>query len=417
MKFNDIIKYSFKNMEFKGLRSWLTIIGIVIGIASVVGLLTYSESVNSAISRQLGSFGSDIISVSPGAPSRATELRFRDFQRGQQSASAEFTDDDINAVKAIPLVVAVSPIVTSRKEVVFDVETVNVNIKFIQPSEYNQVNTINVDEGYFIDDNDDGAVLGYSVAKEFFSNEIKVGDSININSHSYKVVGILAQQGGFSSDDNSILLDFSQASSIIDGFNSTYQQIQVKPASMDSVEETTSLIQQALRESRNVEEGSEDFQVSSSLTMMNNVSSILGTLTIFIVGIATISLLVGAISISNTMFTSVYEKTKEIGIMKAIGAEDSEVMWLFITESAIISLIGGIGGIILGIFIAHVLVNYGSIITMPMAGARGASAVLTIKPELIASAILFSVIVGVISGYFPARKAAKLDPIQAIWYE
>lgn len=418
MKFNDIIYYSFKNISSKGLRSWLTILGIIIGIASVVSLMTYSESINSSLNNQLSTFGPDIITVSSGAISRASDMRR--FNEGSPAGSESVTllsEDDVSAIGVLSNIVAISPSINYNLAATYNNKGVNVNILFVDPSEYAKVNSVSLSDGYFIDDNDDGVVLGYSIANNSFGELIPVGESLNIGGKTFKIIGVLAQ-GGFGSNDNLIIMNYDEASSLVTDFTEGYRQIQVKAASVDYVETLVPLIESALRDSRNVEEGKEDFRVSSSVTTMNSVSSIMDTLSMLLIGIASISLLVGAISISNTMFTSVYERTREIGIMKAIGALDSEVMKLFLTEAAIISLIGGIGGMIAGLVVAGVLVNFGPIMVMPMrAGSNGISSVLVVKPEIIALAILFSFIIGIVSGFFPARKAARLNPIEAIWYE
>lgn len=422
MKFNDTLNYAFKNIGFKGLRSWLTIIGIVIGIASVVGLVTYSDSVNTQINNQLGSFGSQTITITAGSATRGMEMRFMQGLPGQRmntvSTTTEtptLTDDDVNVLNRVTGLDAVSPSVSERLEIEYDDEISNAQVTFITPSEYKIVNAVNLEEGEFIDDNSNQVIIGYRVANEVFGNVISVGDEIKINEVTYTVAGILSE-GGFNSGDNGILISINEISTLVTDWDDAYDSIAVKAESIDAINSLTEIITDKLRDSRDVEAGSEDFQVMSMNSIKNNVQDITSTMTLFLIGIAAISLLVGAISIANTMFTSVFEKTREIGIMKALGAEDNEVLSLFMTESAVISLIGGFGGIIIGLLVAQGLTS-SSISSLMTRGPDSSLIAITINPVIIALALLFSLGIGLISGYLPARKAANMNPIEAIWYE
>ncbi|VVB75619.1 MacB-like periplasmic core domain protein [Candidatus Tiddalikarchaeum anstoanum] len=428
MRFNDIINFAFKNVGFKGLRSWLTIIGIIVGIASVVGLMTYSESISATINNQLSNFNSQTITISPGSPVRSTETRFMRTEnaglnggfsapRSASTTTGVLKDSDVLALEQIDGIIAVSPLYSQRLSVTYEGQIVNNAVNFITPSQYSEVNTITLSDGTFLNDGDSQIVIGYGLANSSFNTPIKVGDELLISSKYYKVEGILAE-GGFGSNDNSILMDIGQAS-MISNFSNSYNSIQLKASSIDVIAELTPVITQVLDNERGIISGQEDFQVSSFTSVINSVSTMINTLSLFLIGIAAISLLVGAISIANTMFTSVFEKTRDIGIMKALGAKDSDILSLFVTESSIISLIGGLGGIVLGLLIAQVLVSFSSNLTS-MQGGAGSSAlamVLVVKPELIALALLISLGIGIVSGYLPARQASRLNPIEAIWYE
>ncbi len=433
MKFNDIITYAFKNIGFKGLRSWLTILGIVIGIAAVVGLTTYGDNLTNQMTSQISTFGAETITVTAGAATRATEMRFNPGGGGARgvfvsaSSSTEspaLTDDDVSVLQSVSGLSAVSPLVSEHFDVSFNDMEAALSVNFVKPSEYEKIETIELYDGDFIGNNDNMVVIGYSVARDVFDSdssnnddfELSVGDMININGTEYKVSGILAE-AGFGGNDRSLILDINEAGILIDEWDESYDSIEVKAGDIDDIESLIEVIEDALRVSREVEVGSEDFMVSSMVQMMDTVTEMLDTLSMFLTGIAAISLLVGAISIANTMYTSVFERTREIGIMKALGADDSEVKWLFITESGIISLIGGLGGVVIGLILANVLVSAGSIVTLMPGRMNGGVMSFSFDPAVIAGSLLFSLLIGVLSGYFPAKRAANLNPIEAIWYE
>ncbi|MFA5744347.1 MAG: FtsX-like permease family protein, partial [Candidatus Nanoarchaeia archaeon] len=256
------------------------------------------------------------------------------------------------------------------------------------------------------------AVIGYKVANGMFSENITIGDTIIINeTYEYRVVGIMEEQGGFDSLDSQILVDYDETERLISDYEENFQSISVKPKDVNYFEKTKEAIMDALRATHDKEEGEEDFAISDMTSMLSSVSDIMSTLTIFLSGIAAISLLVGAISISNTMYTSVYEKTREIGIMKAIGATNKDIELLFLLESMMISLLGGIGGIIIGLGLSVILISLAPLILSNI------SLSYVISLPLIFGSAIFSVLIGALSGYFPAKEAAKLDPITAIWYE
>jgi len=428
MKFNDIITYAFKNIGFKGLRSWLTIIGIVIGIAAVVGLTTYGSNLTNQMTSQIASFGSETITITPGAPTQATQMRFRpgmgrSFNNDVED-SATLTDDDVKTLSTIEGLVAVNPYLSQRFDAYFNDLSASLTVNFVIPSEYEKINNIEIYDGDFLSDGEARVVIGYSVARDLFDEdkisnedfELTVGDILNINGTDYKIAGIL-EEAGMGGSDMSLILDIDQAEELIDSWDETYQSIEVKAENIGLIDSLIINIKSVLRDSRDVEEGEEDFQVSSFVQMMDTANEMLSTLSLFLTGIAAISLLVGAISIANTMYTSVFERTREIGIMKALGADDSEVMLLFIVESAIISLIGGLGGVIIGLLFAQGLLGAGSFIIMPGRMGNNNSMAFSFSPIIIAGSLFFSLIIGVLSGYFPAKRAANLNPIEAIWYE
>jgi len=412
MKFNDVLKLAFKNVGFKALRSWLTILGIVVGIASIVGLMTFGDSINNGIESQLSTLGSDNVVIQPGAPVQGIRSVPGSFQ--QEESNGYLDENDINELRNIDNVEAVSPIVSERYEIEYGDETASLIVNFIIPSEYEKINSgIIFEDGFMISDTDDErAVIGYSVAHNIFEEEIETGDIIIINEdYEFKVEGILKNEG-MGGSDNNILISIEYINNIINDWDESYDSITVKLKDSDLLEATTEEINEVLRDSHDVEEGEEDFSIQDYSGMLDTVSEMISLLTALLTGIASISLLVGGISISNSMFTSVFERTREIGIMKAIGADDGEIKALFLAESMIISLIGGIGGVIIGLGFAQIIISLAPVL---FSGLGNIS--LMINPLLLVEVMLFSVIIGALSGYFPADKASKLDPIEAIWYE
>lgn len=414
MNLKDYLVLTLKNVEFKGLRSWLTIIGIVIGIASVVGLMTLGISINSGINSQLESFSSDIITVRSGSESKASPMQGPRMSFSRGSESSYLTLDDLFAITSLNQVSSAYPLVSSRYSVEFEDESFSATVNFIMPTEYELVNgEADLQEGEMISSGDySRAVIGYKIANGLFSENISIGDSIIINNtYEYRVVGILKEEGGFDSLDSQILVDYDETDRLMDDFSEEFQTIYVKPKEISKVDGTKEAIMEALRITHDKEEGEEDFSIADMTSMLSSVSDIMSTLTIFLSGIAAISLLVGAISISNTMYTSVYERTREIGIMKAIGATNRDIKLLFLIESMIISLLGGIGGIIIGLGLSVILISLAPMILSNI------SMEYIISVPLIIGSAGFSVLIGALSGYFPAKEAAKMDPIEAIWHE
>ena len=365
MNFKDYIRLTLKNVEFKGLRSWLTILGIVIGIASVVGLLTLGLSINKGINSQLQSFSSDIITVRAGSETRAVAMQGPRMEFSGASQSAYLTLDDLNAILSLDSVSSAYPLISSKYSIEYNDESFSSTVNFIMPKEYEIVNgETEFEDGEMISSGDySRAVIGYNVANGMFSENITVGDTILINgTNEYKIVGIMKQQGGFGGLDDQILVDYDETERLISDYEENFQSISVKPKDVNYFEKTKEAIMDALRATHDKEEGEEDFAISDMTSMLSSVSDIMSTLTIFLSGIAAISLLVGAISISNTMYTSVYEKTREIGIMKAIGATNKDIELLFLLESMMISLLGGIGGIIIGLGLSVILISLAPLI-------------------------------------------------------
>jgi len=238
---------------------------------------------------------------------------------------------------------------------------------------------------------------------------------IKIESDTYKIIGILAESGmGLFGDDSSIIMTQNAARGIVDDLDSDeYSLIDVKIMDTDLADEIIEDIENALYVSRGVTKDTQDFTVTSPTSMIETLTSTMDTLSFFFVGIAAISLLVGAIGIANTMFMSVMERTRLIGIFKSLGTSNAEIMKLFLAESGIIGFMGGLLGVFVGLIITGFISNMGSgfVTTGPMSGSLS---VIIVTPELIVFALSFSAIIGIISGLIPARQAAKLQIVDAL---
>ena len=420
MKLNDIIKLSMNSLSHRGLRSWLTILGIVIGVAAVVSIISIGSGTQQVISAQLGGLGANIFTISSGF-SRASRGFFGGGFEGPRQATTQtqnLTNKDIQVIKSIPGVQFVDGIVSSRVDVVYLGQTASVSLQGVNPLAWREMTTDELDSGRYLAPSDGNViVIGYSIANTMFKKPLLINTQISIEGKMFSVVGILKESGGFGGDDNTIFMPISAARTIITNVVSNqFSSIQVMVADSASVDTVVNNTEERLLLSRHETENTKDFTISSVQQIQSTISSVMGTLNLFLTGIAAISLLVGAIGIANTMFMSVMERTRQIGILKALGATNSEVMKLFLLESAMIGFIGGLIGIFLGFIASGAISELG--VRMMGTGVRGiGNGITVITPELVFFAVGFSVLIGVVSGLFPARRAARLQPVEALRYE
>jgi putative ABC transport system permease protein len=429
MKLADIFKLSLNSLTHRGLRSWLTILGIIIGVAAVIAMLSIGAGMSQSMKSQLSNFGADVITVSAGRTrAQGPEGGFGDrFQPGGASSQTtgsssststpKLTDKDISAILTAQGVQAVSGIVSGRASAQYLAQTVTTTVEGVDPTAWNTMTTSKLESGRFLEAGDGTSVLiGYNIAHEIFGTNLTENSPIKIGGKTYNVIGILQQSGtgGFGGDDRTIFMTLAAARDVVTGLDSDqYSSIQVKVTNTNLVDQIIQNIDSVLYTSRMVTTDTADFTVTSPTAMLQTIQSTMATLTFFLTGIAAISLLVGAIGIANTMFMSVMERTRLIGILKSIGTRNSEIMKLFITESGIIGLMGGLLGVFLGFIVVGIISNVGiSIMGMGRLGTSTSLAVVT--PDLILFALLFSTIIGIVSGLIPARKAANLQIVEAM---
>jgi putative ABC transport system permease protein len=424
MKLKKSFSLALNILFHSKLRSWLTIIGIIIGIAAVVIIVSISQGAKQQLEESLGSLGADILTISSGT-SRASGPGFGggDFPGGSSSSSStktvkNLTAKDVTVIKSVPNVNYVMGSVSGKVDVVYSSKTVkNINCQGVDVSVWKEITTDKLSSGRFLTLGDSySVVIGYNTANSAFGKEIPLNSKIIIEGKSFNVVGILEE-------GSTIYMPISIARTLLEDVGpNEFNSISVKIADVDLSNETITDITKKLMMARGIlTEKEKDFSISSPLVMQQTMSETMNTLSLFLGAIAAISLLVGAIGIANTMFTSVLEKTNEIGIMKAIGARNKDILTIFLLNSGLIGCIGGIGGIIIG-FLSSTAISAAAGITSssttPGRGGFGnffSSSVVT--PQIIFGVLFFSILVGMIAGAIPAYRASKLNPVDALRYE
>jgi len=405
--FKDNFNLAYKNIKERMSRSILTLLGIAIGIMAIISLMGIGEGMNVAVEGELSSL-SDTIIVTVGEG-------FSIFSFGQLEDTGEYlTERDITDLERISGVKEVNTQLTGMASLSFngDGNNVMVTVTGMDIESMNlQYGLADLAEGNLLELGDQSKILiGYDVAHDYFDNDISIGSRVKINGKKFFVNGIFSRQGmgGVSTNDDLVLLtsrDFEKATGESNIYSAT-----VTVYNVNEVESTTLEIERVINENH----GEEDFASATSMSsILDSIQSIMGILQTVLIAIASIALIVASIGIMNTMLTSVMERTREIGIMKAIGATNKDIMSIFIIEGLLLSIIGGASGIILGIFgssgVATLLSNMGP--------GGGPPLVPVITFLAIALGLSVSMIVGIISSLYPAWKAAKMSPIEAVRYE
>lgn len=402
MSFSDLLKEAFRSLLSNKLRSGLTILGIIIGITAVIAMLSIGEGAKRQLAQSIESLGSNMLTVFPGIiqPGRGI------VSAGRGTAQS-LKMRDVEVIKKIEGVKAVSPEISRRFQIVSSAgKNTNSLVLGVTP-DYLTVRNAKIQIGKFFQENDLNrvAVLGPTVAEDLFGSEDPIGKTIRINKVNFKVIGVLEPKGsaGFINPDEVVLVPLLVMQKILTG-SEYLSQIAVQAESSDLIESLKEEITQALLKEHKVSADNPDFSVIASQEFLNTFNSLINTMTIFLASIAAISLVVGGIGIMNMMLTSVTERTKEIGLRKAIGAKKREILMQFLIESVILTLIGGIFGIILGSLISIGVSKFANITS-------------EVSLYSIFLSLTFSSLVGIIFGYWPAKRAAELDPIVALRYE
>jgi putative ABC transport system permease protein len=421
MKFLDILTMSFNSLTHRKLRSWLTVLGIVIGVAAVVGLVSIGQGLQRNVSSQLSGLGSNIISITLGHSRAAGGFGFG----GERStiSTSNLTQSDIRTIRSTPGIQYVDGIVSGRADVTYEGQTASLSITGVDTSVWKYMITTQLASGRYLSNGDEYVVIiGNGIASGLFKNKVQLNSPITIAGHTFRVVGILQSSGlSFSGGgDTAIYIPVDNARQInvaTDIASNQFSSISAQTFSTSDVQSVVNELTSNLMLTRHVTNSTQDFTVTSALSLQQSISTVTNTITYFLAGIAGISLLVGGIGIANTMFMSVIERTRQIGVLKSLGTTNNEVMKLFLTESGLLGLIGGIIGVIFGVLLAYLISALGGLSGGILGGGRGTTSITVISPEVLLLAIGFSVFIGAVSGLLPARRASKLQPVEALRYE
>ncbi len=422
MKTTTGLKLALNITLHSKLRSWLTVLGIVIGVAAVVAIISIGEGMQANIQSRITGIGEDLITVTPGRIAafggfREGPPREGDSRSSTSSSSANLTSKDIAVLKSIPNVKFVQGIISGRANVYYLGEKTTASIQGVDPLVWQYMTTSELDSGRFLGPADTNiAVVGYEIANKVFKQPLGVNRDITIGDKVFKVVGILKETGAGGNDDTIVIPSKMAAYIIEDADPNVFNSIQIKVESVDAVDQVMADADVKLAISRHVIGArKKDYTIRSQKAQVERFTEIASTMTLFLAAIAAVSLIVGAVGIANTMFTAVLEKTKEIGILKAIGAKNRDILLVFILNAAMIGLVGGILGLALGAGVSKMLPMLGNI-GIPLPGARGVFATI-ISIRLMLGALLLAMIIGIVSGIIPAYRASKLKPVEALRYE
>ena len=407
MKFKDILHETYSALSANKVRSGLTMLGIVIGISSVIAMVSIGTGASKTISTSIESLGSNLIQVTPGAQ------RTQGFGASSGRGNAKtLTNEDAEAIlMQVADIEAVDSQVSGRYQVTAKGTNTNTTINGVTSS-YMQVRNVEVAEGSFISDTQNNsaskvAVLGPTTQTDLFGEgESGVGQSIRINGMEFKVIGVTLAKGGsgFQNQDDIIFIPVKSAQRYLSG-DQYLTTIAVQATSPDVMTQVQADITALLLSRHKISDSTlADFSVQNQNDILGAASSVTSTLTYLLAAIGGISLLVGGIGIMNMMLTTVTERTREIGLRKAIGARKNDISTQFLAEAITLTIIGGVVGIALGWLISFV-VNWTGLVTT------------SVSLSSIPLAFGVSAVVGVVFGYYPARRAASLNPIEALRYE
>lgn len=403
MNIGQTLLEALESIVANKVRSSLTVLGIVIGVAAVIAMLGIGNGTKQSITQQIEKLGTNVLFVNPGGDVDNPEpLTLKDVAAIQDKNKA-------------PSVLRVAPIIQGQVNVAVPGNDTTTSLIAVTP-EYFQVQNVEVAEGIAINQRqvanyETVVLLGTDVAKTLFNRATDlIGEKVRLNGEVFTVIGVLKEQGGtsFGSSDNRVLVALSAAQvrlvhrSMPDEVDLLY----VQATSSDTVQPAMDEISQILRSRHRRNLGKDDFEIRSTQSFLETASTITGIMTAFLGGIAGVSLLVGGIGIMNIMLVTVVERTREIGLRKAVGARRLDILIQFLLESSLLSMSGGVIGILLGYAISFLIGQLASMSGTPINPA--------ITLDSIVLATLFSMAVGIFFGIYPANRAAQLEPVEAL---
>jgi len=418
MSFTQAIFEALESLNGNKMRSGLTVLGIVIGVAAVIAMLAIGNGAQASITGSISSIGTNLLFVFSGTPQQgppgAGDSRSGNNDRPLTLADADAIADPF----AAPSVEMVAPAIQGSGTLTFAGENSTTTISGVTP-DYLTVRNLELAEGEFINvENMNGymsvVVLGPESAIAIFGRaDGVVGETIRIEGQPFRVIGVLVAKGGgaFGSEDNAAYISFTTAQARLIKRSSRDQidVLYVQAITAEAVPQVVDEVSNILRQRHDTPIGADDFTIYTQQDFLSTLETITGVLTIFLGGIAGISLLVGGIGIMNIMLVSVTERMREIGLRKALGARKRDILLQFLTESSLLSLIGGIIGIMFGWLIAFVV---GQVAT-----ATGNNFTPIVGTDAILLSTSFSAIIGLFFGIYPASRAANLEPVEALRYE
>ncbi|MBP7058219.1 ABC transporter permease [Candidatus Gracilibacteria bacterium] len=404
------IKLALRGLFLNKMRAFLTVLGVIIGVSGIIVIVSVGNGAESLIVNQIKSIGSNLIGILPGSS-----------EKGEPPAALfgiEITtlkNDDILGLKSIPHIVAVTGFNKTVKPVIYRNKKNFTTITGVFPS-FPDVEDVAVEDGRFFNESDDSslqkvAVLGSDVKDELFEKEPPLGKQIKINNQSFRVIGVLEKRGssGLTVNDSQVFIPIQTMQKLIVGQNHL-SAARVKVDSGEHVEEAVANVESVLRTRHGINNPEDDdFLVSSQAQGLNTLMRVTGSIKLFLAAIAFIALIVGGIGIMNVMYIAVTERTREIGLRKALGARRNDILRQFLLEAIVITGVGGIIGIIIGIIVSFII----AIIMQSLNYSW--DYIVTVDSVLYASLIIAGI--GIVFGFDPARRAAKLNAIEALRYE
>ena len=405
MRVQDIFQETYTALSANKARSGLTILGIVIGIGSVIAMVSIGQGASGQIQSSIEGLGSNLLTVLPGVIQPG-----RGIVSSGRGAAQTLVNEDVEVLRRIDGVAYVSPELQRRFQIVSAGSNTNSTVIGVEP-DYAQVRNISPADGSFITEAQVRsmgrvAVLGPTVAQDLFDEgDDPVGKTIRVNKVNFKVIGVLDSKGsaGFFNPDDAVFVPLTTMQKILAGANflSTIAvSVQTKEL-MPQVQEEATL---ALADEHRVDPENPDFSIVSQADILGTLTQVTDTFTIFLAAIAGISLIVGGIGIMNMMLTNVTERTREIGLRKAIGAKKKDISAQFLLEAVMLTFLGGVVGVLLGWIISVAVSSFAGIATQ-----------VSLRAVILAFGV--SAAIGIIFGYYPARKAAAMNPIDALRYE
>lgn len=398
----DFFRLAVRNIRHRKKRSWLTILGTLVGILAIVALLSIGQGLENSVQSEFQELGGDKVFIQPGGSSVSSRFT---------TSTAELDETDLQAIRNTRGVEEAAGVIQASERVRYGEQSEYVTIIGVPTDEslslIQETQNFRPTAGRFLRSADRyNLVISEGLSQNTFDRDVVIRSQLDVNGTDYRVVGLVEATGNVGG----IALMNIETAREVTGKEDEYDRVVARISSGYEPAEVEENIRQSLRNHRGLEEGEEDFTTNTASDIIDSFQSQLSLIRGFLVGLGAISLLVGGVGITNTMYTSVTERTQEIGVMKAVGATKWQILRVFLIESGIIGLMGGLLGTLAGLgvsFAASGIISQ----QVGLEVTPGAS------PQLIIGALGFAFLVGTVSGFFPARKAAKMNPVEALRYE